>query len=228
MQAAVDEDGNPIMVFETSGEDRDAAESNGESAAGPSRYAFQTMPDPMSHGDSRLRFGAGHLDEGEGLVPSQSVIEAAKERRRKAAAGNEIGPDDFVSINETALTTSNKSLSQADRYDQDRGDPGPHPESNLQREEDEVGSGEEEYADFTGATDRIAVDTKSRRREEARRKKEQAEMVIDAKDSEDEEDGDDDFERAQMRKMEMPGEKRRREHRVSRRALPRSSNAANL
>lgn len=207
-QTAFDEDGNAIMVSEDGVVQDDDEDEDAGVNTKPSRNAFQHLDDPMAQGDSSLRFGAGHLDEGEGSVPSQSVIEAAKERRRRAAAGNAIGSEDFVSINDPS-SSGEKQVSRYDPRDQ-----GPHPESTLQREEDDLGSGEEEFADFTGATDRIALDNQGRKRAAARSRKEQADLVMGDDDRDDQEgDSDEEFERVQLSRMGMPGERRKKETR---------------
>ena len=75
--------------------------------------------------------------------------------------------------------------------------PGPHPESRLMREEDELGEGEDgrlsldfhitllttwvaEMAEYTGAQERIALGKKGRKDEERKRRMGMAEMIEDA------------------------------------------------
>ncbi|KAH7927764.1 hypothetical protein BV22DRAFT_1006330 [Leucogyrophana mollusca] len=107
--------------------------------------------------------------ENESMIPSESSISAAKQRRERMRTS---GPDeDFISL----------SVSR-------RGDlpQGPHPESRLMREEDELGEGEDEYAEFTSAQERIALGKKSRKLEAAKRKDAMQEMIADAEEQDDE------------------------------------------
>lgn len=205
LDGAVDEDGNSILL---SGDNMSAAGSG----TGPT--AFRTMPDPsatdagaLGSGDpsSTLKFfGSDHLDASEGNVPSQSVIEAAKERRRRAAAGNAMGAEDFVSLEDRSGRESPSSAVQ--KYDgrqRQRGDE--QVTASLQREEDEVGSGEDEFAEFTGAKERIDLDAGRRKKEERRRRVEQAEQVLPSNDQDvdggSDNSDDDAFERAQMERL---------------------------
>ena len=179
------------------------------------------MTDPMIQGDSTLRFGADHLQGQEGQVPSASVIEAAKERRRRAAAGNAIdqdASDDFIPLDQRQQPTTrhltrrgddNSSSSTRKRTRE------PHPESTLAREEDEIGSGEDEYADFTGATDRIQLSEAQRKRQESKLRRERAEMIRGESHDEDEQDSDDsgqEYERVQINRhfASLPGDERKR------------------
>jgi GC-rich sequence DNA-binding factor len=63
-------------------------------------------------------------------MPSQSVVLAAKEKRERMRAAGSTGPhaDEYISL---SLTT---------RDDEYRG---PHPESRLMREEDDLGQGDD-------------------------------------------------------------------------------------
>ncbi|KAI6114380.1 GCFC-domain-containing protein [Pisolithus sp. B1] len=74
---------------------------------------------------------------------------------------------------------------------------GPHPESRLMREEDELGEGDDEYAQYTSAQERIALGKKSRKIEAIKRKDAMQEMIADA-DEQDEETVE--WEREQLRR----------------------------
>ncbi|KIJ54945.1 hypothetical protein M422DRAFT_24809 [Sphaerobolus stellatus SS14] len=114
------------------------------------------------------------------LIPSESAINTAKEKRnRLKATGRE---DDYI------------SLSLEKRDDMPRG---PHPESRLMREEDEIGEGEDELAEYTGAQERIALGKEARKDEERKRRLGMVEMIEDA-DEQDEETLE--WERAQIRR----------------------------
>ncbi|CAO1634033.1 unnamed protein product [Sympodiomycopsis kandeliae] len=207
-----DEDGNLIPMHETLNNEDEA------SAAGlSSGVAYQTLADPMMQGDTSLRFGAGYLQEEEGQVPSESVIEAAKERRRRAAAGTSIeqdGHEDFIALDDS----KGRDLA---RYDASMASRSNYSESALQREEDEYGSGEEEFANFTGAQERIALESKDRKRQEARQRRERAEMMQgdgnglleSGSGAVSEDDSGDEYEQVQLGRMSMPGDRQRREKR---------------
>ncbi|KAG1872371.1 GCFC-domain-containing protein [Suillus subalutaceus] len=114
------------------------------------------------------------------VIPSESSILSAKQRReRMRTHGTE---DDFISL----------SVTKRDTVPQ-----GPHPESRLMREEDELGEGDDEYAEYTSAQERIALGKKSKKLEASKRKDAMQEMIVDA-DEEDEETME--WEREQLRR----------------------------
>ena len=117
------------------------------------------------------------------IIPSISTVQAAKEKRDRLRKMGAIG-DDYISL----------SLTQRDDIPQ-----GPHPESRLMREEDELGEGDDgascnlvvfnrngllsaipEFAEYTSAQDRIALGKKSRKVEAQKRRAEMSEMILDA------------------------------------------------
>ncbi|KAG2155910.1 GCFC-domain-containing protein [Suillus bovinus] len=113
-------------------------------------------------------------------IPSESSILSAKQKReRMRTHGTE---DDFISL----------SVTKRDTVPQ-----GPHPESRLMREEDELGEGDDEYAEYTSAQERIALGKKSKKLEASKRKDAMQEMIADA-DEEDEETME--WEREQLRR----------------------------
>ncbi|RPD62638.1 GCFC-domain-containing protein [Lentinus tigrinus ALCF2SS1-7] len=102
-------------------------------------------------------------------IPSASSILAAKEKRdrlRKSTAG-----EDYISL----------SLTKRDDFSQ-----GPHPESRLMREEDELGDADDEFAEYTSAQERIALGRKSRKKEAQKRRLEINEMIVDAEEEDEE------------------------------------------
>ncbi|KAL4080710.1 GCFC-domain-containing protein [Scleroderma citrinum] len=113
-------------------------------------------------------------------IPSQSSIQAAKEKReRLRTMGQE---DDYISL---TVTT------RSDVYQ------GPHPESRLMREEDDLGEGDDEFAEYTSARERIALGKKSRKLEATKRKDAMQELITEANE-EDEESLE--WEREQLRR----------------------------
>ncbi|KAJ2933384.1 hypothetical protein H1R20_g3695, partial [Candolleomyces eurysporus] len=78
---------------------------------------------------------------GETLIPSESSVKVAKEKRERLRKMKVSGEEDFISLSVTKRSE----------------DTGPHPESRLVREEDELGEGDDEYAEYTSAQERIAL-----------------------------------------------------------------------
>ncbi|KAF8842200.1 hypothetical protein BDN67DRAFT_1038818 [Paxillus ammoniavirescens] len=105
----------------------------------------------------------------ETVIPPQSRILAAKERRENLRVTGE--EQDYVSLS----VTKRIDISQ-----------GPHPESRLVREEDELGEGDDEYAEYTSAQERIALGKKARKIEASKRKDTMQEMIADAEDEDEE------------------------------------------
>ncbi|KIY45206.1 hypothetical protein FISHEDRAFT_67141 [Fistulina hepatica ATCC 64428] len=108
----------------------------------------------------------------ETIIPSVSSVLAAKERReRMRKTSGVVTDEDFISL----------SL-----VHHDDGPSGPHPESRLMREEDELGEGEDEYAEYTSAQERIALGKKSRKTEASKRRDVMREMIEDAEELDEE------------------------------------------
>ncbi|OAX42141.1 hypothetical protein K503DRAFT_790350 [Rhizopogon vinicolor AM-OR11-026] len=114
------------------------------------------------------------------VIPSESSISSAKQRRERIRTQGT--QDDFISL----------SVTKRDTVPQ-----GPHPESRLMREEDELGEGDDEYAEYTSAQERIALGKKSRKIEASKRKDAMQDMIADAEE-EDEETME--WEREQLRR----------------------------
>lgn len=98
-------------------------------------------------------------------IPSESVVRAAKEKRAKLRAAAS-ADEDFISLAPTSTSSALKTYSRMEVDD------GPHPHSRLQREEDEFGDGEEEFAEYTGATERIPIGEKAEKEWKDRQRKE--------------------------------------------------------
>ena len=115
-------------------------------------------------------------------IPASSVVTAAKEKRERLRKTASVG-DDYISL----------SLTKRDDYSN-----GPHPESRLVREEDELGEGDDgepirrvveklpthsvyvEYSEYTSAQERIALGKKSRKVEALKRREDMSELIHDA------------------------------------------------
>ncbi|PIL22749.1 hypothetical protein GSI_15442 [Ganoderma sinense ZZ0214-1] len=108
-------------------------------------------------------------DQGETAIPSASSILAAKQKRERIRSNK--GGDDYISL----------SLSKRDDFSQ-----GPHPESRLMREDDELGDAADEFAEYTSAQERVALGKKSRKQEAQKRRAEMNEMIVDAEEEDEE------------------------------------------
>ncbi|KAI0036544.1 nineteen complex-related protein 2-domain-containing protein [Vararia minispora EC-137] len=95
----------------------------------------------------------------ETIIPAESSVKAAKEKRERLKKG---AGEEYI------------SLTVARREDEDQG---PHPESRLVREDDELGEGDDEYAEYTSAQERIALGKKSRKLEASKRREAISEMI---------------------------------------------------
>ncbi|KAG6836834.1 hypothetical protein H0H93_002514 [Arthromyces matolae] len=111
----------------------------------------------------------------EAIIPTELSIKTTKERRKQLRKTGASGEEDFI------------SLSVVRKADEPTG---PHPESRLMREEDELGEGDDaspsEFAEYTSAQDRIALGKKSRKAEAAKRRDAMKEMIEDAADEDEE------------------------------------------
>ena len=115
-------------------------------------------------------------------IPSESSIQAAKQKRERLRTSQTSGNDDgFISL----------SVTRKDEHYR-----GPHPESRLVREEDELGEGDDgelsgflvlspflfvvEFAEYTSAQERVALGKKAKRKEAEKRKSTMQELINDA------------------------------------------------
>ncbi|CEL62527.1 GC-rich sequence DNA-binding factor 2 OS=Homo sapiens GN=GCFC2 PE=1 SV=2 [Rhizoctonia solani AG-1 IB] len=113
------------------------------------------------------------FDAQETKIPlSSAVIEAKKKREQMRVTGKTNAPqqDDFISL---SLTRRDEDVYQ-----------GPHPSSRLQREDDDLGEGDDDDAEYTGAQERIALGKKGRKEAERARKAGMLEMIEDVEDDE--------------------------------------------
>ncbi|KAL0960972.1 hypothetical protein HGRIS_005969 [Hohenbuehelia grisea] len=122
----------------------------------------------MDVGDSSIQtIQTVDIFESETAIPSESSIRVAKEKRERLR--NTTG-EDFISLTVTCRSE----------------DQGPHPESRLVREEDELGEGDDEYAEYTSAQERIALGKKSRKVEASKRRDAMKDMIADAEEEDEE------------------------------------------
>ncbi|SPO21361.1 uncharacterized protein UTRI_00838 [Ustilago trichophora] len=136
------------------------------------------------------------VDFSHDAIPSESAIKAAKEKRAKLRAAAATASDDYISLGgpSSALET----------YDKMDLDDGPHPHSRLQREEDEFGDGEEEFAEYTDATERIPIGEKAEKEWKARQREEMKSAITGDLDGEVDEMDEDEvaWERAQLNRTQ--------------------------
>ena len=147
--------------------------SRAQSPAAPSTGPGLRIDDPMVTQTSRMALSDLDADDAlarskfpadfaHGAIPTESAIRAAKEKRAKLRAAAAAG-EDYISL---APSSSLKVYSSMEVDD------GPHPHSRLQREEDEYGDGEEEFAEYTGATERIPIGEKAEKEWRERQRRE--------------------------------------------------------
>ncbi|KAF8442882.1 nineteen complex-related protein 2-domain-containing protein, partial [Boletus edulis BED1] len=136
------------------------------SARPPPNNDIYDVDASMSVDQSTSEF-LGYSEVAETEIPSQSRILAAKERRERLRVGVADQDQDYISLS----VTKRADISQ-----------GPHPESRLVREEDEVGEGDDEYAEYTSAQERIALGKKARKAETSKRRDTMKEMIDEAVD----------------------------------------------
>ncbi|WFC98286.1 hypothetical protein MYAM1_001011 [Malassezia yamatoensis] len=99
----------------------------------------------------------------------------AEQRRAAALALQRDEPDDYIPLDISNPTRSVVAHSTSlDTY------AGPHPESGLQREEDDLGSGEDEHAEFTGATERIPLGRDAERKRRQQRRRQMQSLIAEA------------------------------------------------
>ncbi|KAI0304447.1 GCFC-domain-containing protein [Multifurca ochricompacta] len=117
-------------------------------------------------------------------IPSQSFVLAAKEKRERLRTSGVASPhaDEYISL----------SLAKRDEEYQ-----GPHPESRLMREEDDLGEGDDDFAEYTSAQTRITLGKKARKVEAGRLREEMQDLIADAEEVDEETQ---EWEQAQLRR----------------------------
>ncbi|EPQ51044.1 GCFC-domain-containing protein [Gloeophyllum trabeum ATCC 11539] len=122
-------------------------------------------------GDNSIALAASDVfADTDTAIPSASSIQAAKEKRERLRT-TAPAAEDFISLSLTK---------REDNYQ------GPHPESRLVREEDELGEAEEEFAEYTSAQERIALGKKSKKVEAAKKREEMQELIAEAEEVDEE------------------------------------------
>lgn len=99
-------------------------------------------------------------------IPDAAAVTAAKNRRKAALEGRSMD-EDYISLGS---------------------DRGPHPESRLMREEDEGEEGDEDFASYTEANDRLAIGREANRTAARRLKGEIGEMIAEHEEDESDEE----------------------------------------
>ncbi|KAF9077506.1 nineteen complex-related protein 2-domain-containing protein [Rhodocollybia butyracea] len=117
------------------------------------------------------------ITDADTLIHTESTIKQAKERRERVRKTGVSSSEDYISLSVTRRVE----------------DQGPHPESRLVREEDELGEGDDEFAEYTSAQERIALGKKSRKAEASKRREMMQELITEAT-NEDEESTEWEFE----------------------------------
>ncbi|RDB19034.1 GC-rich sequence DNA-binding factor 2 [Hypsizygus marmoreus] len=128
--------------------------------------------------------GTDVFGSSEAIIPTESSIKLVKERRERLRKTGTSVEEDFISLS---------VVRKSDVYQ------GPHPESRLMREEDELGEGDDEFADYTSAQERIALGKKSRKVEASKRRDALKEMIADVEGEEEDEESAE-WEQEQLRR----------------------------
>lgn len=133
-------------------------------------------------------------------IPTSSMINSAKERRSQARktglpshSQSNGAAEDFISLSGTSSLSTSLSASKKG-------------ESRLVREEDELGEGEDEHAEYTGATDRVPLGQKAGMLAEAKKKAGMEAMILDTEGDIDEGNEEElEWEAAQIRRGGIGG-----------------------
>ncbi|KAJ3784612.1 nineteen complex-related protein 2-domain-containing protein [Lentinula aff. detonsa] len=124
----------------------------------------------MDSGDVSMVDVVDITGDSDTLIHTESTIKQAKERRERLRKSGVPSSEDYISMSVTRKVD----------------DQGPHPESRLVREEDELGEGDDEYAEYTSAQERIALGKKSRKVEVTKRREMMEELITEAADEDEE------------------------------------------
>jgi len=125
------------------------------------------------------------IGDNETIIPSESSILAAKQRRERVRMSGITG-DDYITL---AITKRHEDYQ------------GPHPESRLMREDDDLGEGDDgklshellyslrlelkkfrrtEFAEYTSAQERVALGKKAQKLEASKHRDSMKELIADA------------------------------------------------
>ncbi|KXN82858.1 GC-rich sequence DNA-binding factor 2 [Leucoagaricus sp. SymC.cos] len=129
-----------------------------------------TVSTPSDY-DSSMQIVDIDMEDSTTVIHSEASIKAAKERRERLRKTGQTAEEDFISLSVTR------------RQDVDQG---PHPESRLVREEDELGEGDDEFAEYTSAQERIALGKKARKKAAADRREAMMDLIADAEEEDEE------------------------------------------
>ncbi|KAI9512388.1 nineteen complex-related protein 2-domain-containing protein [Russula earlei] len=125
-----------------------------------------------------------NLDTGTADIPPESLVLAAKEKRERmrVTGSTSSRADEYISL---SLTTRDGEYQ------------GPHPESRLMREEDDLGEGDDDFSEYTSAQKRIALSKKARKAETSKLREEMQDLIADAEEVDEETQ---EWERAQIKR----------------------------
>ncbi|KAI5481193.1 GC-rich sequence DNA-binding factor [Pseudohyphozyma bogoriensis] len=156
------------------------------------------------------KFGSRAKDDDEDpMIPTSTAIASAKEKRERMRKEGGGTGGDYVSLEVDVIR------------------PGKNGESRLVREEDELGDGDEEMAEFTGAQEKVALGKKANKEAAARLRKGMEEMIDDAEEDA-EQDGweEEQIRRGEGRKTDRDREERGKVYRAA--PIPASSTVPTL
>ncbi|KAJ9107743.1 hypothetical protein QFC21_001204 [Naganishia friedmannii] len=132
-------------------------------ASTPTRHTLQREPGVIvsydEDGDAAMPLEAGEGGEVEDTtagIPDEAAIKSAIARRRRHAAQG-VNPSTTTTTTGEDYISLTADTSRLAVYDHSTLAQGPHPESRLQRESDSEGEGDEQFAAFTGADERLGL-----------------------------------------------------------------------
>lgn len=145
-------------------------------------------------------------------IPNEALIASAKAKRAAAASGqSHAANDDFISLSDSPST----QMAPYDKISSGQRS-GPHPESRLQREEDELGEGDDDLAAYTESQTTIPLGRSTKRLAARRLKHDMKEMIDDRENEVLENEDEMQWERAQTERAAAYGDLKTNEQSVSR------------
>ncbi|OCF37062.1 GC-rich sequence DNA-binding factor [Kwoniella heveanensis BCC8398] len=145
-------------------------------------------PDGLSS-IARNKYASSIVEDTTAGIPDATAIAAAKAKRHAALESQKHGggEEDYISLGAGKIAV----------YD---GDQGPHPESRLMREEDDLGDGDEDLAAFTTDNDKVYLGREANKAAARRIRGEMGELIADREEEDDDDEETKEWERAQAQR----------------------------
>ncbi|WVF68661.1 hypothetical protein IAT40_003432 [Kwoniella sp. CBS 6097] len=138
---------------------------------------------------ARNKYASTIVEDTTAGIPDATAIAAAKAKRHAALESQKHGggEEDYISLGEGKIAV----------YD---GDQGPHPESRLMREEDDLGDGDEDLAAFTTDNDKVYLGREANKAAARRMRGEMGELIAEREEEDDDDEETKEWERAQAQR----------------------------